>query len=428
MKRILATGILGGLALALPAAASAQGLADLLVDLIASEIRLAPPGAGFPSHEAHFRPGVDQQIAPFFFNQQLVTQLGTVPVGSPAGGFSFTFDPGSGVLRRTSDSFGPAFAERALTNGKGRVTIGANFQYSKYSSFEGQTLDNGDIKFYVRHEDIPGDQFFEGDLVETALSLDLSSATTTLFANYGLTDQWDIALALPLVRVSMDATIDATVLPLATGASSPIHLFPNGTRNASFSRSGTASGIGDLTFRTKYRFLTREGGGLAAGVDLRLPTGDEQDLLGSGSTAVAVTLIGSTTRGQFSPHFNVGYTGATTGDLLLNAPNELGYRFGTEYTVSPAVTLSGTIIGRRLIDVGRLELADTTFTFQGGSTTLREYVLQEGALNLASLAVGGKFNLTRTLLLSANVVVALTSSGVTSRITPVVGLDYSFGK
>jgi hypothetical protein len=439
MRRRLTASILGSLALLTAAEAQAQTqaqkapLSTLLVDLIRADIVLAPPATGF-SHEAHYIPTANQQIAPFIFNQQMVTQLATFPLGSPAGGFSFTFDPSAGALRRATESFGPAFAERALTNGKGKLTIGTSFQYSKYSAFEGQSLKNGDVKFYLEHQNIGGSTpfFFEGDLIEAALKLDLSSSTTTFFGNYGITNRWDLAVAVPVVHVSLDATVDATILRLATGANSTTHTFTGGGTSRSFNTVGNATGVGDVLVRTKYRLFSRGSAGLAAGVDLRLPTGDEENLLGTGATAATLIFVGSSTHGRFSPHVNVGYTGSNSG-AVLRVPNEFGFRVGTEYTVSPTVTISGTLISRTLLDVGRLKLADRVHNYRccdangtSFSTTLRDFQLQPGSLNDVSIAVGGKANLTRTLLLSANVLVSLVSRGLTSRVTPVVGLDYTF--
>ena len=52
------------------------------------------------------------------------SQLSSFPLGSSAGGFSWTFDPALGTFNRVSDSFGPVFAERALTVGRGRINLG----------------------------------------------------------------------------------------------------------------------------------------------------------------------------------------------------------------------------------------------------------------------------------------------------------------
>ncbi|MGE5245688.1 MAG: hypothetical protein ACM3SQ_15810, partial [Betaproteobacteria bacterium] len=362
---------------------------------------------------------------------QIATQLSSFPIGSSAGGFSFTFDPSLGTFNRSTDSFGPVFAERALTNGRGRVTIGGNFEYAKYNSFEGTDLTNGDVKFYLRHEAETG-AFYEKDLVQAALHLDLSIATTTVFVNYGVTNNWDVAVAVPFQRVSMDASVDATVLPLASAdLNPPIHAFPGGSLTKTFTSSGKASGVGDVLLRTKYRFLSRPGGGLALGVDVRLPSGDANNLLGTGTTEGTFTLIGSSTAGRLAPHFNVAYTTAGTGKVVQNIPSEFDYRFGTEIVAGPRVTFVGDFLGRSLRDAGRLRLTDTVWNYANeagvpGSTTLHEFAPVSGALNLLSAALGAKVNVAGNLLISGNVLIALNSQGVTARLVPVFGVDYSF--
>jgi hypothetical protein len=416
-----------------PALAQDVPLSQLLVQLIQADIRLEPPppGSGFPSHEAHFLPGTDQTLAPYLFNQQLVGQLATIPIGSPTGGFSFTLDTASGTFQRNTDSFGPAFADRALTNGRGKLTFGTNFQYSNYSSFEGKKLDEGDIKFYLKHQDLPGNLFFEGDVIEAALRADISSATTTFFGNYGISDKLDLAIAVPVVSVQIDATVDATILRLASGqGTTNLHFFAGGSDKQSFSSSGDAAGIGDMLVRAKYRFTSTPGGGLAAGVDLRLPTGDAENLLGTGAAGAAFTFIGSTTRGKFGPHVNVGFTANGESDVV-SLPNEFNYRFGSEFVASPRITLNADLLGRTLVDAGRLALTSVEHDFQNsagvaGSATFDEYVARSGSLNLLDLAVGGKFNIRGNFLLNANVLFALNDAGVIARVTPVIGFDYTF--
>ena len=429
LKRFLTLAGLLGLTLHAAPARAQEHLSDILVTLIQSDIFLAEPPAGFINHSAHFVAGVDQQLAPYLFNQQLLAQLGTVPLGSSSGGFSYTLDPATGLFSRSTESFGPVFAERALTNGRGKVTFGGNFQYSNYSSFEGTSLKNGDLKFYLRHANTGGN-FFEGDVIEAALDLKLSSSTFTMFSSYGVTDNWDIAVAVPLIHVSMDATVNATVLRFATGENSPIHTFPGGGSTQTLASVGSATGLGDILVRSKYRITEMNGGGLAANVDLRLPTGKEEHLLGAGAFAGTFTLIGSSVRGKLAPHFNVGFTAAGEGDLT-SVPNELGYTFGTEYAASPRATLVADILGRSLLDANRLQYTDTTINYMSstgvqGSSVLRELALSQGTLNLISLALGAKYNVSGNLLLAGNVLLSLTSSGVTSRVTPVFGLEYSY--
>src|SRR5437868_4495393 len=144
------------LVLTCPALARAQEtpLSQILVKLIQNDIKLSgpPPGSTFPSHEAHFLPGEDQRLAPYLFNQSIVSQLSSFPLGSSSGGFSYTFDPSLGTYSRSTNSFGPAFAERAATIGQKKWTFGANYQHASYSSFEAKALSNRDPRFYLTHQ------------------------------------------------------------------------------------------------------------------------------------------------------------------------------------------------------------------------------------------------------------------------------------
>ena len=60
----------------------------------------------------------------------IALEVGTTPFSTSSGGFVFKLDPATGLQVRTATTFGPSFAERALTAGEGKVTVGANFTYS----------------------------------------------------------------------------------------------------------------------------------------------------------------------------------------------------------------------------------------------------------------------------------------------------------
>ena len=165
--RALAVGRVIGIAAALlglataPAAAqtSGGGLADLLPDLILRDITLPTSTGAVFTHSAHFSPLSTQELEnPAVgivrsFNTELAVQLSTFPIGSSAGGFIYSFDPALGTFRRASRSFGPAFAERALTIGRRRISAGFNYQHTTFDTFEGRNLEDGSIKFYLRHQE-----------------------------------------------------------------------------------------------------------------------------------------------------------------------------------------------------------------------------------------------------------------------------------
>jgi hypothetical protein len=428
-KLLAAAAVVGALA---PTPAQAQvPLSEILPQLYGNTIVLAQTG-----HEAHFRPGADALETPEQFNQQLVTQLSTFPLGSSSGGFTFEINPTLGTVEARSGSFGPAFAERALTIGRGQYSFGLNYQRATYDSFEGFDLGDGDILFYVPHIDPSGDgslnPFFEGDVIEGALRLEVTSDTYAVFLNAGVTDDFDVGVAVPFVRVNMDAAVDARVLRLATPNFPGIHLFPGSDPDSStFTSSGSKTGIGDLVLRGKWRFRPQEGGGLALAADVRLPTGDEENLLGTGAFQFKPYLIGSWTAANgLSPHLNIGYTFSGESDIAAIA-DEFNYTGGVDFPVTPQVTVAADLIGRTLRDSGRLVESDRVFQYQSstgvpGSTTVQELQLEDGSLNLVLGAAGVKVNLGGTFLLNLNVLFPLTDAGLRDTFVPVIGFDYAF--
>src|SRR6185503_1632905 len=71
--------------------------------------------------------------------------ISTAPVVSSSAGFTYVRDRATGELSLRSQSFGPLFAERALTNGKGVGSFGVSYQHSR-TTFDGAfgTADGGD--------------------------------------------------------------------------------------------------------------------------------------------------------------------------------------------------------------------------------------------------------------------------------------------
>ncbi len=84
------------------------------------------------------------------FSESFRSQFAIFPLGSSTGGFTFTFDERSGVYTRNTESFGPAFGERAATIGRRKLSLGLNYQHTGFDSFGGENLRDGSIKFYLR--------------------------------------------------------------------------------------------------------------------------------------------------------------------------------------------------------------------------------------------------------------------------------------
>ena len=93
---------------------------------------------------------------------------------------------------------------------------------------------------------------------------------------------------MPLIDVELKVVSEATIHRLGT-TNELTHFFRQsdgevGERRI-FSAAGRASGVGDLMVRAKTTLAGGASNGVAAGVDVHLPTGDEMNLLGSGRPA-----------------------------------------------------------------------------------------------------------------------------------------------
>ena len=66
---------------------------------------------------------------------------------------------------------------------------------------------------------------------------------------------------------------------------------PKGTGFVQDEGNINATGIGDITVRTKFAFTDQGADGVGLLFDLRLPTGDEENLLGTGKAGGKIALL-----------------------------------------------------------------------------------------------------------------------------------------
>lgn len=412
-------------------------LGQLIPGLFDRTIILAATG-----HQAHFiGSGQALRDAGLQLNSSILTQLTTYPVSSSSGGFTYEFDDALGVMKRSSESFGPVFAERAETIGKGKWNFGIKYERFGYDSIDGLDLQDGDLALSFTHLDTNNDgttvaTVYEGDLILADARFDLSSDIAVLSAHVGLSDRIDLTVAVPVVRVELDAALVTEVSRLATEGfeDPPAHLFADGTDRAIFTASGSASGIGDILLRGKWNFRKAEGRGMAAALEVRLPTGDEEELLGTGATQTRLMLIGTSSYGAFSPHFNAGYAlYSGNGPQGLELPDEASFTVGFDWAAHSRVTLAGDVLWRTLFDANQLEVRQVDHLYrrwdstQISTTTRPELETEADDLNLINASLGCKVNLWGQVLLSANLLYSLSDDGLQDEsLVPLIGIDYSF--
>ena len=381
-------------------------------------------------------------------NTAIASQFATYPLGSSSGAFTFELDE-TGAYVPTSESFGPIFAERPETLGKGKVNLGVTSLFYQFDKLEGLDFETGDIVFNLVHEDGNGDgsslqDFWEGDLIESRVFLDLKLNTNIVFANFGVTDRFDLGIAIPWVRAELNSTVRSTVLPLATGAGT--HQFANGGLVRDDESGGVANGIGDVVVRGKFNFRK----GLGGAFDIRLPTGDEENLLGSGATQVKLLLIAQSEKydifyGGLYPHLNLGYTYSTGGytqqfddpavdELLIEPSDEINLAVGFDVGLGRRITLAVDVIGRMLLGADRISLGEEDFLYTSlgaSGPVLSEarptLVTTEGDLILLYGTLGVKIDLGRGVLLTlSGISPILRDRGLEDEFVGSFGLDFTF--
>jgi hypothetical protein len=332
-------------------------------------------------------------------SRALLIELATLPISTSSSGFTYLFNSDLGTRERATSSFGPFFVERALTSGRNQMSFGATFRYSQFDRLDGNDLRSGDFvttAAQFRDEAQPFD-------VET-LALRINTRTITGFANYGVTDRLDIGAAVPIVSMQLSGervnTYRGQTLPQAAA-------------------TATTTGVADIAITARAHLLGSRASGLTAGAELRLPTGREEDLLGTGEPAIRLLAIGSFEGARASAHLNGGY-------VWGGISREANYNAAVTVAAAERFTLVGEFLGRWVENLGEIGRVTAPHPSSFGVDTIR--LLPSGTGTMTGMAVAGfKWNVAGRWLVNANVLLPVTDRGLRARIVPAVALDYSFG-
>jgi hypothetical protein len=350
-------------------------------------------------------------------------EVSTAPLGTSTGAFTQIIDPMLNVQLHKSTGFGPTFSERSLTSGRGAFSIGVNTLQSSYGTFAGQDLKSEGFRVF---------QNAGGDFAPISygtLNLDMSSSTVVLFASVGLLDDLDVGMAIPWIQVAFDAFGHEFT-------ASGIEALPVPPQQSPFVRGAASAGIGDIAVFGKYRFWKQDQGGAAIGIELRLPTGDKDNLRGLDVTRTLISGIWSR-GGTFSPHAKVGYDFWSaevpiSGDFLIGgitvspgdvaAKDQVLYSFGFDYLAHPRATVTFDLVGSTLRGGG--QVGYQRFTPFGNP--IEVLVGLPESLTKISVVPGVKWNVWSDLLLTFNALTTVENDGLKATFTPVIGFDWSF--
>jgi hypothetical protein len=276
--------------------------------------------------------------------------------------------------------------------------------------------------------------------VSTTNTIEATVAQYTGALTYGVTDRIDLSLAVPVVRTRLSLLSNATIYRIGTGSNLAVHYFRDpdaiggyGSTKQFFSES-SATGIGDLVARAKGTVLREGTRALAVGVDVRLPTGDEQNLLGSGALGMKPFAAFSASIGAIAPHANVSYqwngesliAGSVRDNRKADLPDQFAYALGADVLVAPRLSVVVDLFGQRVIDSPRLAEITSTRTGVAGSVTLPDIQFVSESYWTAAGSFGLKGNVASRMLVTFNLRFAMTDGGLTDRLSPLLGVEWAF--
>src|SRR4051812_1950183 len=350
-------------------------------------------------------------------NFDTILEVGTLPLNASSSGFTIKLDPSTGLQVRTATTFGPSFAERALTTGEGGVNVGVSFMSSSLTRLGGQAFKGMQVRS-ITAASTTDSRSATANITETA-------STVLVAARMGVTDKLDLGVNLPLVTVKIDGSAS-----LANGRGDVL-TFASGTAQA--------AGLGDIAGIVKYRFYSfgtgqPDPGGLAVMATLWFPTGSTESLRGLGITRTMVSFIASGGQGRFRPHANTGYeywsdgvsvVSDAAGTSSVTARNQMQFAAGFEFEAAPKATVLFDVLGGQVFGGGKLAFQPDATAPAGASSSSSLVALPEGIARVG-LAPGLKVNLKGKMLLSLSALVSLKNDGLHARVTPMAGIDLTF--
>ena len=384
---VVTASILAWVIAAAPPLATAQSLASRLSQLTSEQ---ALQGS-FPDVQA-------SSATSDAITKIVRVELGSLPAPTSSAGVVYQLDPSLGTVARTSEGLGPLFSERAFRSAKGRLSGGFAFQVTRFSSLNGENLTTG--AFPIGATRVSGiDPPFSVD----RLTLQLERQSTTVFADYGIGGRLTVGAALPLVRVQVSG--------------SRVRML-NGRATAQTAQVGWAVGLGDATVNARLLVAGNALRGASVGADVRLPTGREENLLGTGRLGTRVLGVGSWEAGPWGVSVNGGYS-------LGGLARVIDWTGAATLAAGPRITLVGEILGRRVLDAHVVEAVWQSHSTVSQLDTLR-WMSGNRAITSSALAAGARWNVAGPWLLNANVLINVANDGLAARLTPGVSLGYYF--
>ncbi|HEV2136435.1 MAG TPA: transporter [Terracidiphilus sp.] len=368
-------------------------------------------------------------------NVGIASQVSQLPLATASAGAVVVYHAG---VPETFNNLGPILIDRAQTVGRHRLFIGFTASQFVFTDVDGFPLKK--LPFA-----------FESTAYQPGTTTVVSNTYTTEQANarfkinqflavgtFGLTNRVDMSVIVPVEYVSLGATAQNSI---SYTVNSNNQVVEGPYSNPSAYSAGTASGVGDVTVNGKGVLWSGERASVAAGLNVRIPTGDDLNLLGSGAWGFTPSIVYSYL-GRVSPHAKFGYEWNTTSELnnpTLTAggnkqlPGGMQYDIGADWAMNKKVTIATDLLGSQFLNTPELLVGTVSVscssTVQGTCPQNNEIPASNTGIasyTINNASVGLKWNPARNLVLSANGLFQINNTGLRSRPTPLIGISYKF--
>jgi hypothetical protein len=313
-----------------------------------------------------------------------------VPIPASTSAFTYRFDPVTGTYQRTNaESMGGAtlFIERPETIGRYVWAFGVSGQYLELDEFDGETVGTD-----------PDPILVAGDPIEFQARPKIVYHVATLQATYGVLDDLDLNVAVPLTALDFDVNARRAA--------------PGGPAFLNTKHGNVSLGVMDMLVRAKYQLTRHVGFPAALGLVVRVPSGDPDKALGTGEAEVGpYVYLAHTYWGRVEPQVNAGINASTEPDEssaqwaagvnvhAITNRLDVGFSFNGRHE-------KGRRLERSSVSGLHLTPSGPALTPYGG--------YDFGRKDMIDVVVGTRVRVYKTLALAVSVVKALNEDGLRS--------------
>ena len=367
-------------------------------------------------------------------NSAFATQVSQLPLTSASAGTIVLYKAGVPV---TYYNQGPILTDRAATIGRHKLYLGFSVSQFYFTDIDGISLNHVPFTYQATATDKTTGAVLSNTFTTETANIHFKLDQYIAVATYGVSNRLDVSMILPIERVSVGtATLNTQAYIL--NADNVVVLGPYPVPSTYV--PGTASGIGDIVFNGKYVAWRGEHSTFSTGMDLRTPTGDDLNYLGSGAWGFNPYLVYSYLA-RVSPHARIGYQWNTATELnnpTLTAggnkalPGGVQYDVGADWAWTQHLTLAGDLLGSQYTNAAKVVKSLTplpppvTNPPTNPSIFLPTVTTANASYTISDLSLGAKWNPFRDLVITGNVLIQLNNEGLRTRPAPLLGISYKF--